>query len=986
MDPRVIYCTPFFIAAMLIFVAALFTYRLRRVRGAWYLTFVCLAASVWAASEGMLYLGLDIKSNILITKLQYLGITPLPPLALLFVISIFGFEYLINRTRLLLLFLIAMIIIILIWTNPIHKLIFTDYYTIDSGPFPMLGLKHGLLWWIITFYHYSLIAILSVVVLFEVFSSASFHRSQAVLILVAVTVVWGLNAVYVSGNSPVPNMDIGPLAFTLVAASMAWGFFRYSLLDILPIARSEIFRGLNDAILVIDEKDRIMDINPAAESMFGIGVTEAIGQGALQFLGDHPQLHRLLGEMRPTEVCLITEGQERVYDFRGSALKDKRGAMLGRMIVLRNITDRKQTKEALKESEKRFRDISYSMADWIWEVDNNGRYTFASESVKEILGYPPEELIGKTPFDLMTEDDAKHIGKFFKRIVSEKKPIIDLENWNLTKKGKKICLLTNGVPMFDENGVLIGYRGVDKDITEAKHIEEEKIQLQTQLVQAQKMEAIGTLAGGIAHDFNNILAAIIGYAELAKVKAPEDSKVLPNLDQILKSGNRATTLIQQILAFSRKQELEQKPLQLKYIVKESLNFLRSTLPTDIEIKEDIAKDVGIVNADPTQMQQVIMNLCTNAGHAMQEEGGVLAVGLANVGLDDIAAAQYLDMNHYPYLNLSVSDTGHGMTSDVKDRIFEPYFTTKAPGEGTGMGLSVVHGIIKKHNGEITVQSEPGKGSTFHVYLPLIQEEVIKPEIDEQAPIPTGNERILFIDDEQTLVDMGKQMLERLGYEVTTRTSSIEALELFKVQPDRFDLVITDMTMSNMTGDKLAKELMKIRPNICIVICTGFSERISEERAKRMGIKAFAMKPIVMRDIANTVRKVLDEEKEGPAAGLILVIDDDDQFRGMLRETLEHAGYDVADAPNGKEGIRLYRENPADLVITDIIMPEKEGIETIRELKRDFPEVKIIAISGGGRIGPDSYLKMAKGLGAQRTLTKPLERDELLKTVRELINE
>jgi PAS domain S-box-containing protein len=939
MDPRVIYCTPFFIAAMLIFVAALFTYRLRRVRGAWYLTFVCLAASVWAASEGMLYLGLDIKSNILITKLQYLGITPLPPLALLFVISIFGFEYLINRTRLLLLFLIAMIIIILIWTNPIHKLIFTDYYTIDSGPFPMLGLKHGLLWWIITFYHYSLIAILSVVVLFEVFSSASFHRSQAVLILVAVTVVWGLNAVYVSGNSPVPNMDIGPLAFTLVAASMAWGFFRYSLLDILPIARSEIFRGLNDAILVIDEKDRIMDINPAAESMFGIGVTEAIGQGALQFLGDHPQLHRLLGEMRPTEVCLITEGQERVYDFRGSALKDKRGAMLGRMIVLRNITDRKQTKEALKESEKRFRDISYSMADWIWEVDNNGRYTFTSGIIKDILGYPPEELIGKTPFDLMPEDEAKRIGEVFNKIVSEKKPIVYLENWNLTKEGKKICLLTNGVPMFDENGVLIGYRGVDKDITEAKHIEEEKIQLQTQLVQAQKMEAIGTLAGGIAHDFNNILAAIIGYAELAKVKAPEDSKVLPNLDQILKSGNRATTLIQQILAFSRKQELEQKPLQLKYIVKESLNFLRSTLPTDIEIKEDIAKDVGIVNADPTQMQQVIMNLCTNAGHAMQEEGGVLAVGLANVGLDDIAAAQYLDMNHYPYLNLSVSDTGHGMTS-----------------------------------------------STFHVYLPLIQEEVIKPEIDEQAPIPTGNERILFIDDEQTLVDMGKQMLERLGYEVTTRTSSIEALELFKVQPDRFDLVITDMTMSNMTGDKLAKELMKIRPNICIVICTGFSERISEERAKRMGIKAFAMKPIVMRDIANTVRKVLDEEKEGPAAGLILVIDDDDQFRGMLRETLEHAGYDVADAPNGKEGIRLYRENPADLVITDIIMPEKEGIETIRELKRDFPEVKIIAISGGGRIGPDSYLKMAKGLGAQRTLTKPLERDELLKTVRELINE
>ena len=223
MDPRVIYCTPFFIAATLIFIVALFTYRRRKTRGAWYLTFVCLSASLWAASEGMLYLGLDIRNNILITKIQYLGIAPLPPLALLFGISIFGFESLINRTRLLLLLLIAIIIIILVWTNPIHKLIFTGFYAIETGPFPMLGLKHGLLWWIIILYHYSLIAVLSLLVLFEVVSSASLHRAQAVVILIGVTIAWGLNAVYVSGNSPVPNMDLGPLAFALVAASMAWG-------------------------------------------------------------------------------------------------------------------------------------------------------------------------------------------------------------------------------------------------------------------------------------------------------------------------------------------------------------------------------------------------------------------------------------------------------------------------------------------------------------------------------------------------------------------------------------------------------------------------------------------------------------------------------------------------------------------------------------------------------------------------------------------
>ncbi|NQT54889.1 MAG: response regulator, partial [Desulfobacteraceae bacterium] len=289
-----------------------------------------------------------------------------------------------------------------------------------------------------------------------------------------------------------------------------------------------------------------------------------------------------------------------------------------------------------------------------------------------------------------------------------------------------------------------------------------------------------------------------------------------------------------------------------------LKLLRSTLPSDIEIKEDIAKDVGIISADPTQMHQVVMNLCINAGHAMQKEGGVLAVGLANVELDDIAAAQYLDIDAGTYLRLTVSDTGYGMTSDVKDRIFEPYFTTKEKGVGTGMGLSVVNGIVNSHGGTITIESEPGKGSTFHVYIPLIQEGVIKPEIDIDAPISIGNERILFIDDELALVDIGKEMLKHFGYEVTSRTSSIEALELFRTKPDRFDLVITDMTMPNMTGDKLAKELIKIRPDIPIIICTGFSERISEEKAKGMGIKAFAMKPLVMQDLAKTVRKVLDE--------------------------------------------------------------------------------------------------------------------------------
>jgi len=431
--------------------------------------------------------------------------------------------------------------------------------------------------------------------------------------------------------------------------------------------------------------------------------------------------------------------------------------------------DLEQSRNALRESEEKFREMSASAQDGIIMMDNEGNISFWNKAAERIFGYSAQEAMGKELYTLLAPQRYHNNYRegFSKFKTTGQRPVIGetLELEALKKDGTEFPIELS-ISATKIKGKWHGI-GILRDISERKRLEKE-------LFQAQKMEAIGTLAGGIAHDFNNILGSILGYTELSMLEVPEGSKLKQKLTEVFNAGKRAETLIQQILAFSRKQELKQKPLQLKYIVKESVKLLRSTLPTDIEIKEDIAKDVGVVNADPTQMQQVIMNLCINAGHAMQEEGGILAVGLANVELDDIAAAQYLDMSPGPYLKLSVSDTGYGMTPDVKERIFEPFFTTKAPGEGTGLGLSVVHGIVKSHGGTITVYSEPGKGSTFHVYLPLIQEEAIKPEMDEQAPILTGNERILFIDDEQALADLGKQMLERLGYEVTIKTSSLEA--------------------------------------------------------------------------------------------------------------------------------------------------------------------------------------------------------------------
>jgi CheY-like chemotaxis protein len=314
-------------------------------------------------------------------------------------------------------------------------------------------------------------------------------------------------------------------------------------------------------------------------------------------------------------------------------------------------------------------------------------------------------------------------------------------------------------------------------------------------------------------------------------------------------------LVRQILTFSRQTVQERKPIQVNLIVEEALKLLRSSLPATIEIHRNIQSD-GLVLADPTQIHQILMNLCTNADHAMREKGGTLEVKLENVELDTDFTADQPDMKPGAYLNLTVSDTGCGMPPQVRERIFDPFFTTKEVGEGTGMGLSVVHGIVGSYGGTITADSEPGQGSTFKVYLPIIERRE-KPQATKEDSIPTGSERILFVDDEPALANVGKLILESLGYNVETRTSSIEALELFKNQPDRFDLVITDMTMPNMTGEDLAQELMCTKPNIPIILCTGFSAKIDEQKASAMGIRAFVLKPIVRRGIATTVRKVLD---------------------------------------------------------------------------------------------------------------------------------
>ena len=404
------------------------------------------------------------------------------------------------------------------------------------------------------------------------------------------------------------------------------------------------------------------------------------------------------------------------------------------------------------------------------------------------------------------------------------------------------------------------YSTLQNETKARKRAEEERKNLEIQLAQTQKMEAIGALAGGIAHDFNNILMPLLGYVELALEALPSDCSATSYIKKVYQSGIRARDLVKQILTFSRQEKQVLKPIKIQLVIKEALKLLRATIPSTIEIKQNIFADCGLVMADPTQIHQIIMNLCTNAYHSMRESGGTMTVTLDQVEVKFNAPENKMNLRPGHYGRVKIIDTGCGMDVSTKERIFEPYFTNKKKGEGTGLGLAIVHGIIKSYDGGISVSSEIGHGTTISVYLPIIAETEIEIQTYDDALVPKGTERILLVDDEEPIIKMVKLMLDKLGYEIIALTNSIDALETFRRKPDHFDVVITDMTMPYLTGDRLSMELKKIRQDIPIIICSGFSEIMNEEKAAKVGAMGFLTKPVLMKDLSKKIREVLERKE------------------------------------------------------------------------------------------------------------------------------
>jgi len=617
--------------------------------------------------------------------------------------------------------------------------------------------------------------------------------------------------------------------------------------------------SIGDAVISTDIEGRITRMNAVAERLTGWRFDMARGRMLNEVFrienartrkpAENP-VRRVLDSGKvvglANHTLLISRnGTEYQISDTAAPILDTAGKVRGVILVFSDVTDRYRAEQELRNLAEAVKQAS----EGVLVTGADGRILYANPAFEAITGCALGELSVTPPGFLRSGGDG---------------PADDPDLWETILSGNRwtgriadrrtdgsaYSLDCSVSPVKDTDGTLLNFIWICKDVTQDARVEE-------RLNQAQKMEAIGTLAGGIAHDFNNILFPMLGYAEMLREDLAADSKLFGYVEEIFHAGLRARDLVQQILSFSRKSDQELMPIQLHPIVKEAVKLLRATIPKTIDIRQSIASDCGPVLADPTRIHQIVMNLATNAFHAMEAGGGVLTVSLKKTRMPPEDLPVEPVSNPGDYACLSITDTGVGIPKEILDRVFEPYFTTKPKDKGTGLGLSVVHGIVKSLGGEIRIESEPGKGTACRVYLPVVARRAGKADREAIQPVPGGNESILLVDDEAPIVRMEHQMLERLGYRVTSRTSSIEALEAFRAEPGRFDLVVTDMTMPNMTGVQLAEAVKRVDPKVPVILCTGFSEQVDEEKCRALGIQGYVLKPIIRKDIAEAIRKVLD---------------------------------------------------------------------------------------------------------------------------------
>ncbi|WP_319585491.1 PAS domain S-box protein [uncultured Desulfobulbus sp.] len=642
-----------------------------------------------------------------------------------------------------------------------------------------------------------------------------------------------------------------------------------------------LFESASDAILIMDDIDRrvtIVDCNTKALEMFGCTRQEMLGRSPRDFSPSLQANGQTYEEQETLSIAKALQGEPQHFEwlhsrfdgtvFHADVSMNATELSGGQSIlaIVRDVSQRKMTETALRKSEFRFRSFFNTNPDGILLIDCQGILLDLNQAFLQESGYSPEDCIHRHFKEFIPTDDQVRVEGAILAIKSGLSHSEPLHFSYIAKDGTIVPVAAKGWLVVDEKSRPL-YMGVFiRNLTKELALATEKASLEKQVIQAQKSEAIGTLAGGIAHDFNNILGGIIGYTELALYRNPSavDDKVREYLEHVLEGGNRAKDLVQQILRFSRHSNVAMAPINLAPVIRESIQLLRSTLPATVTIRLQLDVGCDRVLGDPTQMHQIVMNLATNACHAMRETGGLLTISLENITLT--RRRQFMSMTIPPgqYLRLRVTDTGSGIKPAVLERIFEPYFTTKNVNEGSGLGMAVVRGIVKNHQGLIEIETNLGKGTCVDVFLPLTRRSAAENTAANQ-PLPLGRgERVLIVDDEAFFLEVIEECLKLLGYQVTATQSSPTALQTFQENPHGYDLLITDQTMPEMTGVQLTQEIRRINNTIPIILCTGYSETVTEQSAGYYGITGFLMKPVNVSDLAKTINEIFSQKKQDEA--------------------------------------------------------------------------------------------------------------------------
>ena len=737
--------------------------------------------------------------------------------------------------------------------------------------------------------------------------------------------------------------------------------------------------SIGDGVITTDCEGTVQIMNGVAERLTGYSESEARGRNietAFHIVNEKTRtrvespVRRVLREgnvvgLANHTVLTSKAGSETPIDDSGAPISEAAGAVSGVVLVFRDVSDRKRA----EENAQRLASIVEHSDDAIIGKTLDGVVTSWNRAAERLFGYAATEMIGSSISRLIPRDREDDMKQILYRIANGES-IEHYETERVTKDGRRITVSLMVSPIRDEDGRVIGASKIARDITREK-------QLERRLRQAQTMEAIGQLAGGIAHDFNNLLTAINGYTSLALMLPEVQGPLQHYLRQVDAAGQRATALTQQLLAFSRKQVLHPRVLNVNSIIAAMEPLLTRVIHESIEFRTVLDPAVSPIEADPHQVEQVLMNLVVNARDAMPS-GGKITIEVANAVLDETYAKQRVDVSPGEYVMLAVSDTGTGMDPATQARIFEPFFTTKPVGKGTGLGLSTVYGIVKQSGGHVTVYSEVGVGTTLKVYFPAstepISEESLRPEIKSLR----GTETILIVEDDASLREYAATVLRDLGYQVYEAADGEAAVVIGEAQRDRIDLLITDVVMPKMGGRDLAEVLAPLGGRMRVLYVSGYTENAIVQHGVLDPGLDFLAKPFGPEHLGAKVREVLATPARRRS---ILLVDDETAVRDLLGIGLREAGYDVTLASNGAEAVSICRRKPVDLLITDLVMPEHEGLETIRYFREKLPHVPIIAISGafGGE-----FLHSAKQLGAREALQKPVDLAKMVHTLRGII--